>query len=65
MSRNTGLDSSQVRGLRDAAVALGQEVAFTGRRVSDDELAAVFNRYKVPASARADLVRLWRQVEGG
>ena len=64
-ARNTGLDGSQVRSLRDAAIALGQEVGYRGRPAAHDDLVAVFDRLKVPASARAYLVKLWRQIEGG
>ena len=60
-----GLGASTVRNLRDAAVTLGMEVGATGRIATKDQLDAVFNRYKVPESARPDLVKLWRSLESG
>ena len=60
-----GLAAEQVRGLRDAAVDLGQVVGDTGRPVSEEDLRRVFDKYKVAPSARTALTKLWREVEGG
>ena len=54
-----------VRDDRPAGIQLGHEVAATGRPATDDQLVTVFNRHKVPAAARPDLVRLWRSIESG
>jgi hypothetical protein len=54
-----------VRGLRDAAVDLGQAVSDTGRPASEEDLKRVFDKYKVTPSARTALTKLWREVEGG
>ena len=70
-ARNTGLDSSQVRGLRDAAIALGQEVGYRGRPAADVEIKAVLDRYRISEAQRPALVKLafrrgrrWRTVIG-
>lgn len=63
-SRNLGLTSDQVRGLRDDAVALGQEVGYRGRPASDEEINRVLDRHRISEAQRPALVKLWRQVEG-
>ena len=60
-----GLAAEQVRGLRDAAVDLGQVVGDTRRPASEEDLKRVFDKYKVAPSARTALTKLWREVEGG
>jgi hypothetical protein len=65
VARENGLDAGQVRGLRDEAIKLGQIIGERGQPASDDEVKQIFERLRVPASSRASLLRLWRQVEGG
>jgi hypothetical protein len=60
-----GLAAEQVRGLRDAAVDLGQVVGDTGRPASEADLVRIFDKYKVSPSARPALTKLWREVESG
>jgi hypothetical protein len=60
-----GLAAEQVRGLRDAAIDLGQVVGDTGRSASEEDLKRVFDKYRVAPSAHAVLTKLWRQIEGG
>jgi hypothetical protein len=65
LAHEHGLAAEQVRGLRDAAVDLGQVVGDTGRPASEEDLKRVFDKYKVAPSARAALTKLWRKGEGG
>jgi hypothetical protein len=65
LAHEHGLAAKQVRGLRDAAVDLGQVVGDRGRPASDADLVRIFDKYKVSPSARTALTRLWRQIEGG
>jgi hypothetical protein len=39
-------------------------VRLGGQPASDDEVKAVFERLRVPASSRGALMKLWRQIEG-
>ena len=59
-----GLAAEQVRGLRDAAIDLGQVVGDTGRPASEADLVRIFDKYKVSLSARPALVALWKKIEG-
>jgi hypothetical protein len=65
MAHEHGLAANQVRGLRDAAVELGQVVSDTGRPASESDLVRVLDKYGVGARSRPALVKLWRQIEGG
>ncbi len=64
LAHEHGLAAEQVRGLRDAAVDLGQAVSDTGRPASEADLKYIFDKHKVSPSARTALTRLWRQIEG-
>jgi hypothetical protein len=65
LANEHGLAAEQVRGLRDAAIDLGQVVGDTGRPASEEDLKRVFDKYRVAPSAHAVLTKLWRQIEGG
>jgi hypothetical protein len=64
LAHEHGLDGGQVRDLRDAAIELGQVVGDRGKPATDDEVKQVFERLRIPASSRAALMKLWRQIEG-
>jgi hypothetical protein len=59
-----GLAAEQVRGLRDAAIELGQGVGDTGKPASAEDLKRVFDRYNVEPAQRVALTKLWRKIEG-
>jgi hypothetical protein len=64
LAHASGLEARQVRGLRDAGIELGQRVGASGQPASEADLARVFDKYGIPASARPKLVAYWRTIEG-
>jgi hypothetical protein len=60
-----GFDAPMVRGLRDAAIELGQQVVDRGDKpATAEELTRAFDKLRVPAKSRPALVKLWRSIEG-
>jgi hypothetical protein len=64
LAHSAGLEARQVRGLRDAGIELAQRVAANGQPASAADLARVFDKSGIPASARPKIIAFWRTVEG-